>query len=114
MLANVELALTISGVSGRRAPPPRRRGAGEGGPGQPAAQAPQRDVRRPDAARGHRPRPGQQPRHPAGRRAHRRTGQRDQHPGHGTAQGGGPGPPGGHGHPQPGAGRAATPPASSR
>ena len=37
---------------------------------------------------------------------HRRTGQRDQHSGDGTAQGSGAGPSGGHGHPQPGACRA--------
>ena len=62
VLANVELALTISGISGAER---RRR----------ATEAPQRDVRRPDAACGHCPCTGEQPRHPAGRRAHRCTGQ---------------------------------------
>ena len=51
VLANVELALTISGISRAER---RRRGSG-----QPAPQAPQPDVRRSDAARGHCPRPGQ-------------------------------------------------------
>ena len=63
VLGNVELALTISGVSKAE----RRRSAGAGRAGQPAAQAPRRDVRRADAARSHCPCAGEQPRHPAGR-----------------------------------------------
>ena len=65
VLANVELALTLSGVSGeeRRA---RRRGAGKGRPGRPARQSAEPDVRRSDAARGHRARHRQQSRHSAG------------------------------------------------
>ena len=60
VLANVELALTLSGVSGeeRRA---RRRGAGKGRSWRPARQGAEPDVRRPDAARGHRARHRQQP-----------------------------------------------------
>ena len=65
VLGNVELALTISGVS--KAERRRRAAAALEQVGQPAAQAPRRDVRRADAARGHCPRTGEQPRHPAGR-----------------------------------------------
>ncbi len=61
MLSNVELALTISGISGAE----RRRRATKAleqvGSGRPAAQAPQRNVRRPDAACGHCPRTGHNP-----------------------------------------------------
>ena len=49
------------------APPPRQGGPGAGGLGQPAEKAPQRDVRRPDAACGHCPGHCQRPGHRVGR-----------------------------------------------
>ena len=106
VLGNVELALTISGVFQGRAPPPCRRYAGAGGAGQPAAQAPRRDVRRQMQRVGIARRTGDNPEPSCWPMSHRRTGQRDQHSGHGAVKRSGAGPSGGHGHPQPGAGRA--------
>ena len=48
-----------------------------GGAGRPGAQLPRTAVRRRAAARGHRPRPGEEPQAPSVRRAHRRFGLRD-------------------------------------
>lgn len=65
VLSNVELALTLSGVSKTE----RResdQGAGAGRIGRPAHEKAQPDVRRSDAARRHRPRPCERPRHSAG------------------------------------------------
>ena len=60
VLSNVELALTISGVSKARARAAEPQEALEKvGLGRSAAQKAQPDVRRPDAAGGHRPGPGQ-------------------------------------------------------
>ena len=80
VLANVELALTISGVSGaerrrRAAEALRQVGLGDQLHKRPTEMSGGQMQRVADAARGHRPRPCQQPRHPAGRRADRRTGQ---------------------------------------
>ena len=74
VLSNVELALTLSGVSKAER---RRRGFGEGGPGGSAEQEAQPDVGRSDAAGGHRPRHRQRSRYPAGRRAYGCSGHRD-------------------------------------
>ena len=88
VLGNVELALTISGVSKAE----RRRRAAKAleqvGLGNQLHKRPSEmsggQMQRVAIAR------GEQPRYPAGRRAHRRTGQRDQPSGDGAAQGGGP------------------------
>ena len=104
VLSNVELALTISGVSGAE----RRRRAVEAlkqvGLGDQLHKHPTEmsggQMQRVAIARAL----VEQPRHPAGGRAHRRAGQRDQPPGHGAFKRSGQGPAGGHGHPQPGTG----------
>ena len=78
ILANVELALTLSGVSARPSAASARVEALEKvGLGEQHQQEAEPAVRRPDAARGHRPRTGQRPGHRAGRRADRRARLRD-------------------------------------
>ena len=64
VLANVELALTISGVSKAERRQRARQALEQVGLGESAAQKAQPDVRRPDAAGGHRPRAGEQPGYP--------------------------------------------------
>ena len=78
VLSNVELALTISGISGAERRNRATKALEQVGLGDQLHK---------------------QPRHPAGRRADRRTGQRHQHSGDGAAEGGGQRPPCGHGHP---------------
>ncbi len=85
VLSNVELALTLSGVSRAERRERADRGPEEGGPGRPREQEAEPALRRPDAARGHRARPHQRPRDPAGRRAHRRPRLQDERPDHGPA-----------------------------
>ena len=85
----------------RRAARARDRGPEEGGPGRPREQEAEPALRRPDAARGHRPRPHQRPRDPAGRRAHRRARLQDERPDHGPAHRDRERSPGHHGHAQP-------------
>ena len=96
----------------RRAARARGRGPEEGGPGRPREQEAEPALRRPDAARRHRPRPHQRSRDPAGRRAHRRARLQNQRPDHGPAHRDRERPPGHHGHAQPRARRSSTPRAS--
>ena len=75
ILANVELALTISGIGKSERRQRAQKALDEVGLGDQVAQKAQPALRRPDAAGGHRPGPGQRPGHPAGRRTHRSPGQ---------------------------------------
>ena len=85
----------------RRAPGARRGSAEARGSGRPASQEAVADVRRADAARGDCARADQQPGRAAGRRAHRRAGQRNQRSGDGAFKGNRPRPAGDHGYAQP-------------
>ena len=98
VLSNVELALTISGISGAERRNRATKALEQVGLGDQLHKHPS-EMSGGQMQRGHCPRTGQQPRHPAGRRADRRTGQRHQHSGDGAAEGGGQRPPCGHGHP---------------
>ena len=97
VLSNVELALTISGISGAERRNRATKALEQVGLGDQLHKHPSEmsggQMQRVAIAR-----TGQQPRHPAGRRADRRTGQRHQHSGDGAAEGGGQRPPCGHGH----------------
>ena len=90
----------------QRTPRPRQARAGARGTGRPAAQEAESDVRRPDAACGHRACAGKRPGNSAGRRADRRAGLGDLGADHGAAQGDFPRKAHYYGHAQSGAGRA--------
>ena len=64
-------AARLPGRAALGAPAAGERGARDGRPGRPRRPRPQRALRRPDAARRHRTRPGRRPRGPAGRRTDR-------------------------------------------
>ena len=83
VLSNVELALTLSGVSKSERRERAVRALGERGPWRPARQKAEPDVRRPDAARRHRAGARQRSGHSARRRADRRARQRDERAGDG-------------------------------
>ena len=85
VLANVELALTLSGVSRAERRERALEALGRVGLAEHVTQEAQSAVRRADAARRHRARPHQRPGDPAGRRAHRRARLQDERPDHGPA-----------------------------